>query len=68
MANPNGHLVHGKYHTRLHGVWQMMKQRCFNHNQRTFNGTVQEGLRCARNGLISWVSMSGLWRMGILMG
>ena len=36
MGNPNGHVVHGKYHTPLYGVWQMMKQRCLNPKHRTF--------------------------------
>ena len=30
MSNPNGHLVHGLCYTPLYGVWEMMKQRCYN--------------------------------------
>lgn len=28
--------VHGKYHTKLHGVWNCMKQRCTNPKNRKF--------------------------------
>lgn len=64
MGNPNGHLVHGKYHTRLHGVWSMMKQRCFNPNQRTFKWYGARGITvCAE-----WLDFMGFYEWAVANG
>lgn len=30
-------IVHGKYHTRLHNVWKLMKRRCSNPNDKRYH-------------------------------
>lgn len=61
MANPNGHLVHGKYHTRLHGIWQMMKQRCLNPNQRTFKWYGARGITVCPE----WLDFTGFYEWAV---
>lgn len=64
MANPNGHLVHGKYHTQLHGVWQMMKQRCFNPNQRTYKWYGARGIAVCPE----WLDFMGFYKWAVANG
>lgn len=64
MGNPNGHLVHGKCHTRLHGVWSMMKQRCFNPNQRTFKWYGARGITVCPE----WLDFMGFYEWAMANG
>lgn len=36
--------THGKYHTRLHGIWNGMKQRCFNPNNQKYKDYGARGI------------------------
>ena len=37
--------IHGKYHTRLHGVWNCMKQRCNNPNNQKYKDYGGRGIK-----------------------
>lgn len=56
---------HGKYHTRLHGVWNTMKQRCLNPNNHKFKDyggrgiTVCEEWRNSFEIFYSWAMENG---------
>lgn len=49
MSNPNGHVIHGLYHTDLHGVWASMKQRCDNPKCRGFRWYGAKGVRVCKD-------------------
>ena len=37
--------IHGKYHTRLHGIWNCMKQRCNNPNNQKYKDYGGRGIK-----------------------
>ena len=36
--------THGKYHTRLHNVWKLMKRRCYNPNDKRYHRYGERGI------------------------
>ena len=45
MSNPKGHVTHGLSNTPLYKVWQTMKQRCYNPNNRGYRWYGAKGVK-----------------------